>query len=45
MLQSEDTGELEWRERRTWFGSEFYFSGSPALTRRTHAFITEWLTR
>nr|QQZ50963.1 hypothetical protein JKL49_06995 [Phenylobacterium glaciei] len=36
ILQTEDTGPLAWREQRTLFGSEFYFSGpraSPARPR------------
>lgn len=43
VLQSEDTGEIRWREKKTLFGSEFYFSGPTDLVRRTHAFITRWL--
>jgi len=43
VLQSEDTGPVRWSEKRTWFGSEFHFSGPPALVRRTHAYIAEWL--
>ena len=43
ILRSEDTGELVWRERRSWFGSEFYFSGPPALARKAHAYVAEWV--
>lgn len=43
MLQTEDTGELVWRERRSLFGSEFYFSGPPALARRAQAFVAQWV--
>ena len=43
VLQSEDTGPIAWRERKTLFGSEFYFSGPSGLARRTHAFVTQWL--
>ena len=42
-LQSEDTGELRWREHKTFFGSEFYFSGPADLARRTHEYVTLWL--
>jgi hypothetical protein len=43
MLQTEDTGPLEWHERRAFSGSEFYFSGPAALARRAHAYVTEWV--
>jgi hypothetical protein len=43
-LMSEDTGEIAWRERKTFSGSEFYFSGPALLTRKTHAFVTLWLS-
>lgn len=43
VLQSEDTGAITWRERRTMFGSEFYFSGPPKLARATHAYVSEWV--
>src|SRR5580698_1754229 len=39
-LQTEDTGELRWREHKTFFGSEFYFSGPAELARRTHEYVT-----
>ena len=42
-LQSEDTGDLHWREQKTFFGSEFYFSGPTDLARRTHEYVTLWL--
>ena len=45
VLQSEDTGPIAWRERRTLFRSEFYFSGPADVARRTHAFVTAWLNR
>ena len=45
VLQSEDTGSITWHERRSLFRSEFYFSGPPALARRTHAFVSAWLNR
>ncbi len=45
VLQSEDTGAISWREQKSLFRSEFYFSGPPALARRTHAFVTAWLNR
>jgi hypothetical protein len=43
-LQTEDTGDIRWREQKTLFGSEFYFSGPAALVRRTHEYVTYWLT-
>ena len=43
-LQTEDTGALKWREHKTLFGSEFYFSGPADLVRRTHEYVTLWLT-
>jgi hypothetical protein len=43
-LQTEDTGAIRWREHKTLFGSEFYFSGPAALVRRTHEYVTYWLT-
>ena len=42
-LQTEDTGDLHWREQKTMFGSEFYFSGPTDLARRTHEYVTLWL--
>lgn len=42
-LLSEDTGDLRWREHKTLFGSEFYFSGPPELVRRTHEYVSYWL--
>ncbi|HEY2749889.1 hypothetical protein [Phenylobacterium sp.] len=43
MLQTEDTAPLVWHERRSWFGSEFYFSGPAALARKAQAYVTEWV--
>ena len=42
-LQTEDMGDLRWREQKTFHGSEFYFSGPSDLARRTHEYITLWL--
>ncbi len=42
-LTAEDTGPLRWRERRTFSGSEFYFTGPAELARRTHDYVTKWL--
>jgi hypothetical protein len=42
-LETEDTGEVTWTEKRLLFGSEFYFSGPAKLVRKTHAYITLWL--
>lgn len=44
-LEAEDTGLLTWREHKTFAGSEFFFSGPPKLARRTHEFVTLWLSR
>ena len=43
ILQTEDTGPLGWREQRTMFGSEFYFSGPPGLARKAQAYVAEWV--
>jgi hypothetical protein len=43
VLESEDTGQIRWREKKKLFGSEFYFSGPTELVRRTHDYITRWL--
>ena len=43
VLESEDTGALNWTEKRRLFGSEFYFSGPSGLVRKTHSYITAWL--
>ena len=45
VLQSEDTGAVTWRERKVMFGSEFYFSGPPALVRATHAYVSQWVVK
>ena len=42
-LTAEDTGELRWRERKTFSGSEFYFTGPAELARKTHGYVTQWL--
>jgi len=44
LLQSEDMGDLNWREKKRLFGSEFYFSGPPTLARQAHAYVTKWLS-
>ena len=43
-LSEEDTGDLRWHERRTFSGSEFYFTGPAKLARTTHDYVTKWLT-
>jgi len=43
ILQTEDTGPLTWRERRSFNGSEFYFSGPAALARKAQAYVAQWL--
>ena len=45
VLQSEDTGQITWRERKVMFGSEFYFSGPPKLARAAHAYVSQWVVR
>jgi hypothetical protein len=45
VLESEDTGQVTWRERKVMFGSEFYFSGPPRLVRATHAYVSQWVVR
>jgi hypothetical protein len=42
-LTVEDTGPLRWRERKTFSGSEFYFTGPADLARKAHIYVTEWL--
>jgi hypothetical protein len=42
-LLTEDTGAMRWREQKTLFGSEFYFSGPAGLVRQTHEYIAWWL--
>jgi hypothetical protein len=44
-LTTEDTGELRWRERRVFSGSEFYFTGPSELARKAHVYVTHWLVR
>ncbi|WP_411287899.1 hypothetical protein [Phenylobacterium sp.] len=43
VLETENTGDLRWTEKKTFSGSEFYFSGPATLARRTHTFVTQWL--
>jgi hypothetical protein len=43
VLSEEDTGALVWREVRTGWGSEFYFTGPSELARCTHEFVTLWV--
>lgn len=43
ILRSEDTGPLAWREQRSLFGSEFFFSGPPVLARKAQAYVAEWV--
>ena len=43
LLKEEGAGPLKWREKRRLFGSEFYFSGPPAVARETHLQISLWL--
>ena len=42
-LTTEDTGPLRWRERRTFSGSEFYFTGPPELARKTQIYVAQWI--
>ena len=43
ILETESTAPLVWRERRSFFGSEFYFSGPPGLARKAQAYVAEWV--
>ena len=43
VLETENTGDLRWTEKKTFSGSEFYLSGPATLVRRTHTFVTQWL--
>jgi hypothetical protein len=43
ILETEDTAPLVWREQRSFFGSEFYFSGPSELARKAQAYVAEWL--
>lgn len=43
ILTTEDTAPLTWRERKSMFGSEFYFSGPSMLARKAQAYVTEWV--
>jgi hypothetical protein len=43
VLTVEDTGALSWRERKTFSGSEFYFTGPPELARKAHIYVAQWL--
>ncbi len=43
ILRSEDTRPLSWREKRSFGGSEIYISGPPALARKAHVYIAEWV--
>jgi hypothetical protein len=43
ILKSEDTHPLTWKERRSWFGSEFFFSGPPTLARKAQEYVGTWL--
>lgn len=42
-LATDVTADLKWRERKTLFGSEFYFSGPSALARQVHATASRWV--
>jgi hypothetical protein len=43
ILTTEDTGELRWRELRTFSGSEFYFTGPAGLARKAQIYVAQWL--
>jgi hypothetical protein len=42
-LLGEDTGALKWEEKKVYGGSDFYISGPPALARKAHFYVQEWL--
>jgi hypothetical protein len=43
-LTAELLGDVIWRERKTFSGSEFYFSGRSAEARRAHAAALQMLS-
>jgi hypothetical protein len=45
ILETEDTGPISWSEKRTFAGSEFYFSGPSPLVRKAHLYITWWVAQ
>ena len=45
ILETEDTGPVDWVEKRTFSGSEFYFSGPSRLVRKTHLYVTWWVAQ
>lgn len=42
VLETEDTGAVRWTEKRSFLGSEFYFSGPSILVRKTHSYVAWW---
>lgn len=45
VLETEDTRPVQWAEKPSWGGSEFYFSGPSRLVRKTHSYITWWVAQ
>ena len=43
LLQTGDTGELCWTERKKLFGSDFYFTGPSSLAMNTQKYISNWV--
>lgn len=43
MLRTEDIAPVNWREKRSFGGSEFYLTGPAALVRETHRRLTNRL--
>lgn len=44
VLETEDTSPVRWAEKRSFSGSEFYFSGPSLLVRKAHAYVAWWVT-
>jgi hypothetical protein len=45
VLETENTGGVRWRERRTFSGSEFSFTGPSQTVRKAHTFLTRWVAQ
>lgn len=45
LLTRESTAPVQWTEKRGLLGSEFFFSGPPALVRKVHLYVATWLTK
>jgi hypothetical protein len=45
ILETEDTGPIQWTEKRTFMGSEFYLMGPSPLVRKAHQYISWWVAQ